>query len=258
MRKFHHFVITICDSVAGVPDLEVWDLILVTKIITRSIIVKLEKMVNSLTENEQKRFEAIVKNNAKFLAFRLDAHDYMSCKVCKNRRLAFKDKWHLEHHLKSDRHKNYDYQMRISHRYRMLVAETQSSGVMTKALYDHYITDVPLAEVKARVRKDERIVEELEVIPEPDEAFQPKVVRPEKNEIVEEEVEAEENKNEAVPKKDTVLENAENINVRTWKAYQSCKHSKETIIKYDYWVGIFQRWRSRSDLGEKVCNSDII
>jgi hypothetical protein len=26
MRKFHHFVITICDSVVGVPDLEVLDL----------------------------------------------------------------------------------------------------------------------------------------------------------------------------------------------------------------------------------------
>jgi hypothetical protein len=55
-----------------------------------------------------------------------------------------------------------------------------------------------------------------------------------------------------------VLEKADNKNVRTWKAYQSCKHSKETIIKYDYWVGIFQRWRSRSDLGEKVVDSDII
>jgi hypothetical protein len=109
-------------------------------------------MINSLTENEIKRFETIVKTNAKFLAFRLDAHDYMSCKVCKNKRLAFKDKWNLELHLKSDKHKNYDYQMRISRRYRMLVAETHASGVMTKALYDRFITDIPLAEVKARVR----------------------------------------------------------------------------------------------------------
>jgi hypothetical protein len=70
-----------------------------------SIIDNKMAKANRLSKKEEIVLNKIRANGGpRYKAFRLDALNYMSCKVCKNKRFKFKDRHNLDSHLKSIGH----------------------------------------------------------------------------------------------------------------------------------------------------------